>query len=408
LLAFLFARRYLVSKKSTNAIQIISMVSVLAILVGSAGLILVLSVFNGFESKVESLYNNFYPEMVIQPAQGKYMAVDSTLWKGIKSLQAVSAVSLTLEDKTLLSNDKAQVPAVLKGVDADYSRLNNLREYMFNGHYKLQEGDHVFAVLGVAVEQRLGVNPDDVLGGNAITINYPRNRNGSTGSILDDFQSMSVDVSGSFAVQQDFDDKYALVPLAVAQQLFEADGKISAYEIALQKGASTASVQRQLQELAGKNYIVKNRFEQNEALFKVMRTEKWVVYAILTFILLVAAFNIIGSLSMLVLEKRQDIRMLKTMGAENRLIRNIFLSEGLLLTLVGCTLGFVISTGLCLIQVYFKVIKIQGDSFAFSEYPVKLQASDFLLVFVTVMGIGLLASWLPARRAAQVENLVNE
>lgn len=397
-LPFTFARRYLVSKKSSNAINIISWISVAGIFVGSLGLILVLSVFNGFEGLVISLYNTFNPDFVIEANEGKSFTPDSSKMAALSSVDGIKAVSSVIEENALLTYGEFQYIATVKGVEDNYGAVSGIDSAMYEGMFLLEHGNEEFAVLGVGIEQSLGVNYEDPYG--FLTIYIPRKGTTAVINPEDAFNRGSLKPAGSFAIQSEFDSKYALVSLGFMRRLAGYPTEVTSLEVSIKPGAESSTIQQQIQSIMGSGYSVKNRLQQNETLYRVMKTEKWAVYAILTFILLVAAFNIIGSLTMLVIEKKKDISILKTMGAGESLIRKIFLSEGLLLSLTGCGLGFLIAVVLILGQQQFGWLRIGGGSFVIDTYPVIMKAEDFLLVFFTVMVIGLAAAWFPAVRAA--------
>jgi len=400
-LPLFFSRRYLVSKKSTNAINIISGVSAAGMLVGSLGLILVLSVFNGFENLVESLYNSFYPDIVVTASTGKTFSLPPEKIALLKKTTGVAAISQTIEENALFQYGEHSFPAIIKGVDDEFTKVSGVDSAIYHGRYLLRAGNVDYAVLGVGIEQALSVNYDDPIG--YVSVYVPKRGSTVTVNPADAFSRELIKPAGSFSIQQDFDLKYVFVSIDFARRLLNYTNQISSLEIAVAKGSDADKVIQSLQSLLGNDFTIKNRFQQNEVLYKVMKSEKWAVYAVLTFILIVAAFNIIGSLSMLVIEKKSDIAILKTMGADTSLIRNIFLSEGLLLSLVGCGAGFLLAIVISVLQQQFGLLKIGGGTFVVDAYPVQMRAGDFVLVFVTVLLIGLLASWFPSNKAAVQE-----
>ena len=400
-----FALRYFISKKSSNAVNIISGVSILGILVGSWGLIIVLSVFNGFEGLVISLYNSFNPDFTITAVKGKSFVPDSSFISDLQHLKGIRAVSEVIEENALLTYEDKQYIATIKGVEPNYGSVTGIDSTMYFGKFTLTNGKENFAVLGLGIEQALGVNYDNPFG--YINLFIPRKGKGVVINPEDAFSQGLVKPSGSFAIQAEFDSKYVFVPLAFAREITGYDKQVSYLEVEINKNADTRKLQSEIEKIAGTDFIVKNRLQQNEVLYKIMSTEKWAVYAILTFILIVAAFNMIGSLSMLVIEKKSDIAILKTVGADERLIRRIFLLEGILLSFIGCITGFLFAVIIIFIQQKFHFLKITG-AFVIDAYPVKMKWVDFVLVFITVISIGLLASWFPAWRAARTEHLVVE
>lgn len=374
--------------------------------VGSLGLILVLSVFNGFEGLVLSLYNSFNPDYTIVAREGKSFVPDSTKMKSLRQLSGIRAVSAVVEENAILTYADRQYIATVKGVEPGYGSLTGLDSAMYYGVFELSSGEENYAIVGLGIEQALGINYHDPFG--LLNIYVPRKDKSAVINPEDAFNRAPIRPMGSFAIQAEFDSKFLYVPIRFARWLTDYDRQISYLEVATVEGVDQDVMQEQIQQLMGDGFEVSNRLQQNKVLYRVMRTEKWAVYAILTFILIVAAFNIVGSLSMLVIEKRKDIAILKTMGADKTLIRNIFLLEGTLLSLIGCGAGFLIAVVIILLQMKFALLKIGGGSFVIDAYPVQMKSADFLLVFVTVLSIGLLASWFPSWRASRNDYRLTE
>ena len=397
---FLFAWRYFKAKKSTNAINIISWVSVSAIILGTTSLIIVLSVFNGLEDLVKSLYASFYTDLRISPPEGsKFMSVPYVQLKNLRETPGVAGYSLTLEDKALLQYN-ALSPVILKGVDSNYQHVNGLAKKMRRGKYDLGTTDHPLAVLGSGVENILGLESDKSIVPMAVYLFkagvFANNADPSAA-----VSSANISATGSFQIQQDFDNKYVITNLGFLQQMIGVKpDQYSAIEIALTDPEQTEQIKKRIQQLFGPAFVVQSRSEQNQNLYGIMRLEKWVIYCVLTLIFIVAAFNMVGALTMLVYEKRKDIQVLKAMGANNAYIQGIFISEGLLLALVGGGAGLLLAVFICWLQVRFKLVPMNGDSFLIDHYPVKLIPGDFLLVGITILVVALLASWFPARKAA--------
>ncbi|MDB5196958.1 MAG: hypothetical protein JWP88_1329 [Flaviaesturariibacter sp.] len=404
---FLFAWRYFKAKKSTNAINIIAWISIVAIMVGAAALILVLSVFNGFEDLVKSLYSSFYPDLRITPVAGKQLTLTQQQLQKIRGIRGIREVSLTVEEKALLQNGAYQSIVYLKGVDDSYRKVNSVADHIVKGSFNLGTPEAPLLVLGAGVENAIGVQSDRNL--SPLLAYLPRR--GSV-DMSDPLQSVSADTlntSGAFVIQQDFDDKYALTNLGFMKAMLEMPAdNFSAAEIATEVSESPEEIQETLQQYLGNSYLVQTRYEQNRSLYAVMRAEKWVIYAILSLILVVAAFNMIGSLTMLVLEKKEDISVLHALGADRKLIQKIFISEGFLLALIGGGTGILIALGLTLAQIKYKLIPLTGGSFLIDYFPVKLNPWDFVLVITTIVIIALVASYIPARKAAQQQFLLRE
>ncbi|MEP6465616.1 MAG: ABC transporter permease [Parafilimonas sp.] len=395
---FLFAWRYFKSKKSTNAINIIAWISMIAITVSTAALIIVLSVFNGFEGLVKNLYGDFYADIKVAPKQGKFLTADETLTKKIQSVPGVRAISFTVEEKAVLVNGDYQTITYLKGVDKNYNTVNKLSHYITSGKYDLGTTDAPAIVAGSGIADAVGADPQSPLSDIVV---YLPNRKAKNFNSLDAMHSYQVKPAGIFSVQQEFDDKYVFTNLGFVQYMLDLDpNQYTGIEIATAKNHDVKDIQQQLQKLLGANFLVQTSYEQNQSLFTVMQIEKWVIYGILSLILLVAAFNMIGALTMLVLEKEKDIAVLKAMGASENRVQKIFLSEGFLLAGTGGILGMLLAVAICFLQMKYHLIKLEGGTFIIDYYPVQMVPQDFILVGVTVLIIAVIASWIPAKKAA--------
>ena len=397
---FLFAWRYFRSKKTTNAINIIAWVSVAAVLVGTASLIVVLSVFNGFEDLVKSLYATYYTDLKIVPAEGKVLQLTDSQRRQLAGVAGVRSFSLVTEEKALMKNGEAQAIVYLKGVDSAYTKVSTIDKAVKSGSYELGDADKPLAMLGVGVENVLRLYSDrEIL---PLTVYIPRR--GAGVDLADPMQSLRAEniyTAGSLAIQQEFDNQYVITNLAFMKRLMDlSPDEFSAVEIALNRPDDAAKMQQLLQQKFGKQYKVLTRFEQNQSLYSVMQLEKWVIYCLLSLILVVAAFTMIGSLTMLVLEKQKDIQVLKALGASKKRIQAIFVSEGFLLAGVGALSGCLLALLIGWAQMRYKLVKLQGESFVIDHYPVKFMAKDFLLVLGTVVLVSFLAAWMPARKAA--------
>jgi lipoprotein-releasing system permease protein len=315
---FLFAWRYFRAKKSTNAINVIAWVSMAAIVVGSASLIMVLSVFNGFEDLVKSLYTSFYPDLSVSPANGKTFMLTGEQLKQLAGVPAIRAWSLVAEDEALLKNGDLQSKISLKGVDENYTKVSGLSSRMVKGNFDLGTADHPLAILGSGVENSLGLQSDRAL----LPVSVYIFKSGNTDFTADPMGSLSNEnmaTAGTFAIQQDFDDKYVITNLGfVRRMLGLKPDEYTGLELAIADPRQADRLKQDLQKLLGKDYQVQTRYEQNQSLYNVMRTEKWVIYIVLSLILVVAAFNMVGALTMMVWEKRKDIHVLKALGASTR------------------------------------------------------------------------------------------
>lgn len=396
---FLFAWRYFKAKKTTNAINVISWISILAIVIGTASLILVLSVFNGFEGLVKSLYSSFYPDLKISPASGKEMVLTLEQLQKLRSVKGVRNVSLVVEEKALLKNGDYQSIISLKGVDDNYTAVTNIRDQIVKGDFNTGTADDALLVLGAGIESAVGVQTDR----NLVPLAIYLPRKGEV-SLSDPFKSLSVDTintSGTFLIQQDFDNKYGLTNLAfVKKMLGMGPDTYGGAEVSINNNLNADGIQDAVKKLLGKEYVVQNRYEQNASLFSVMQVEKWMIYAILSLILVVAAFNMIGALTMLVLEKKQDISVLHALGADRSFIQRIFLTSGLLLAFLGGGAGMLLAFLIGTAQTKYHLVPLEGNTFMVNYFPVKMVYTDFILVSVTVIVIALIASYIPARKAA--------
>lgn len=397
----IFAWRYFKAKKSTNAINIIAWISVLAIAVGTASLIILLSVFNGFEDLVKSLYADFYTDLKVSAAKGNSIVFSKDQLKKVKNIGEVKNYSLVIEEKALLQNGEPLSLVYLKGVDTEYAHVTGVSKKLIKGNFNLGTADKPAIVLGSGIESALEIQSDRSIV--PLTIFLPKR--GVNLNASDPMQSLSSDninTSGTFAIQQDFDNKYVITNVGFVKRMLNLPkDEYGGIEIMLLDATSDQLVKKKLENIFGPDYLVQTRYEQNRSLYSVMRVEKWAIYIMLSLILVVAAFTMIGALTMLVLEKQKDIQVLKALGTDDSLILKIFLSEGILLATVGGLSGVILAIIICKLQVTYKLVKLQGSSFLIDYYPVKLVAADFLLVLSTVFLVAWVASWIPARKAGR-------
>ncbi|MEP6927103.1 MAG: FtsX-like permease family protein [Ginsengibacter sp.] len=395
-----FAWRYFKAKKTTHAINIISWVTAGVIAFSTMCQVLVLSVFNGFEGLVQSLYSNFYSDVKVFPSKGKTIKFTTEQINEIRNLNGVKGVSLITEEKALLQNGEQQTVVLLKGVDAGYSQVSGVPKKILHGIFDVGTIDAPKLILGSGIENAIGVESDKNVF--PITVFLPKKTGEANSNPLASLSEGNANTSGSFAIQQDFDNKYVITNIDfVKQQMNYAPWEYSALEIALVHPEESDKFTENLQKKIGIKYKVLTKFQQNTSLYNSMRLEKWIIYAVLTLILIIAAFNMIGALTMLVLEKRKDISVLQSLGANKNLIKKIFLSEGLLLALTGAGTGIALALIICFLQLKFKIIKLVGNSFLIDYFPVRLVLTDFLLVTATALIISFIASWFPAKKASQ-------
>lgn len=395
-----FAWRYFKAKKSTNAINIISWVTAGVIAFSTLCQVLVLSVFNGFEDLVKSLYSNFYADVKVVPDKGKTFTLTQSQLNEIHKIPGVKGTSLNLEEKALLQNGEQQTVVLLKGVDTNYYKVSGVPQKMYHGVFNVGNIDNPKLILGAGIESAIGIEADRNLF--PLTVFLPKKTNSNNANPLSALSEGNATTSGSFAIQQDFDNKYVLTNLPfMKQQMNYQPNEFSALEISLFDPGQTQSFTKQLQKVLGEKYKVLTKYEQNMSLYNSMRLEKWFIYAVLTLILIIAAFNMVGALTMLVLEKRKDISVLQSLGADKSLVKKIFLSEGILLAVVGAGTGIILALIIAFLQMKFHLIKLVGNSFLIDYFPVKLVFTDFILVAFTAMIIAFGASWFPSKKASQ-------
>ncbi len=393
----------MLAKKSTNAINIITGISVLGITIGTAALVLVLSVFNGFEDLILGLFSRFNPDVKITATVGKTFIPDSLKLDEIKALAGVDVISQTLEEVAFFEYRESQDFGTLKGVDSLYKQVTGIDSTIFEGIFRLKEEDRNMAVLGGGMRNKLQVDVDDPFE----LLNIYMAKRGNSINPEQDFRKRFVYPAGSFKIQQDFDNQYILVSLDFARELLSAYDEVSAIEIKLKPGADPEKTIQSLKQILGPDFQVKDRYQQDESFLKLMNIEKWMSFAILSLTLVMVAFNIIGSLWMIVLEKKGDIAILKSMGATDRTVQNIFLSEGLLLCTLGLGIGFVVALTLYFVQKAYGIVPIP-EGFVVNAYPISMRFVDMLAVVAIVLVIGFLASVPAALRAKRVPALLRE
>ena len=404
-LPIVIARRYLFARKSTNAINVISFIAILGMAVSTAVLIVFLSVFNGFSGLVESLYQQFNPDLNVTPTKGKTFELPATNFQAILKLDGVETASQVIEEYAMLRYREEQFFATIKGVDNYYNQVTGIDSALIRGVYDLKHGETNMAIIGSGIEHTLGVNLENRF--TPLQIFIPKKNAKVNIDPNNAFKRTNVYVSGVFAVQPDLDQQFVFVPIEIAKDLLDIkDDRISALEIKLSEDADEEQVKNHIKEILDQNVKVENRFEQQAVLYKVMKMEKWGLFFIVSLMMAIAAFNIIGSLSMLVIEKKNDIGILKAMGASNQLIKRIFRTEGLMISVVGILLGLSLGTLLLLLQQQFGLIKIYG--FIVDAYPVRMLWTDYLLVIAIVLLIGWLAAWYPSKKAANVEAIFQD
>ena len=398
---FTFAWRYFKAKKSTNAINIIAWVTVSVIAFATCCQVLVLSVFNGLEGLVKSLYSSFYTDLKVSPATGKTFVLTAGQINSLQQQHTVEYISMVAEEKALLKNHDEQTVVSLKGVDDNYSKVSGVAAKTNRGIYNTGTTDSPLLVAGAGIQNAVGLNIDPAMQTGELTVILPK-KNNSSNDITQSMSEGNLQAVGVFTIQQDFDSKYAITNIGfVKQQMGFAVDEYSAIEIKLKEKTDPVEAKDELQKLLGNNYAIATKYEQNTSLYNTMRLEKWAIYGVLTLILIIAAFNMVSALTMLVLEKRKDISVLQSMGADRKAIHKIFLAEGVLLGGIGSLAGILLAVIICLLQIKFRLVKIEGGSFLINYFPVKMIATDFLLVCATAVAIAFIAAWFPAYKASK-------
>lgn len=398
------ATRYLLAKKSHNLINIITWISIIGISVASFALIVVLSAFNGLEDVISSLNNRLTPDIQISSSVGKTIDLQSFPIEKLLSIQGVDYIVPTLtEDALFRANDKQHIGQV-KGVGADYEKIERMKEAVFNQDtLLLSDGDYDFAVPGAGVAWYLGINayaPYSV-----VRVYVPKRGNASSMSLENSFNSGVLNVQSVFATEQEMDEKIVLVPFQWLSELLEYEDKATEMELFLSQNADVRKVKKEVKSMFGDGFVIKDQQEQQETLYRIMRSEKWAVYAILTFILILATFNVVGSLSMLMIDKRKDSEILKAMGADRNFLQRVFMNEGLLISVVGGIIGLVIGILAVLLQQHFGFIKFGsgGGNYIVDAYPVLLKMKDVFIIFATILAVGCTSAFLTVRHAMKKE-----
>jgi ABC-type lipoprotein release transport system permease subunit len=391
-----FALRYLFARKSHNVINIISGISVAGMAIGTAALVIILSVFNGFNKLVSDSLSDAQPDLVVRPAAGKAFIPDSTAFSWLYDQEMVFNMSSVIEEQAFISFDGKQSLARVKGVDSVFEEESPIQDHITDGVFALHRGTRPLAVVGSALAWSLDINPRFIA---PLEIYYPdREGTVSLSNPTASLRSTKVSVAGLFAINAELDAELVLVPIETMRELMDYDDEVSAVEIRLAKGTSDKEAQklvRELEDRLGAGYTVLDRYRQNEALYKMMRYEKLAIYMILIFIVIIIALNIYSSLTMLIIEKRGDIDTLHSLGAPESMTRRIFLLEGWLISLLGLAIGLILGVVLVLLQQRFGLIRMPGN-YIISSYPVILQGADILWTAVGVALIGYLIALLPS------------
>lgn len=389
---FFIAKRYLISKKSHNAINIISSISVGGICIGTMALVIVLSGFNGLSDLVQSLYNSFDPDIEITVKRGKTFEMDPRVIQEIKSVEGVVHFTEVMQGNALLKYSDKQSIAIIKGVSPDFTKMSGFDTLVREGDFNLSKNN---VVLGKGLAYILQISTNNLI--TPLSIYAPKRGNNNSLNPEDGLNELICHPEGLFSINDEFDNQYVIMNIDRARYLLDyKKEEVTSIELGLEKGADVEQIQLKVQKIIGDQYITKNRQQQNELLYKTLKSEKLWVFIILVFILVIATFNVIGSLTMLIIEKKKDISILSSMGADMLLIRRIFLFEGLLITIIGAMSGLILGLLICWIQITFSVVKF-GEGYVVDAYPMKIQSTDILIISMVVMLIGLFAAWYPVK-----------
>lgn len=394
----LFAWRYFRGKYAFQAIQKIAWVSIFAIAIGTASLIIILSVSNGFTEIVKSLYSDFYADIRISPSKGKTFSIPAAKYQSLNNIEGVNAISKIVENKALIINDGFQTVALIKGVDNAYGKINRLKAYLKRGETAIGDKENPHLIMGIGVEHNLGLFQSIL--GDTLQL-FAAGRNGKIITQINQLNNLTATQSGAFSVQQEFDEQYVFTNYAFAQYLFGiSENEFTAIEMSIDPTKET-NILNSIKNILGEQAIIQNKYQQNADLYKIMQMEKWIIFCILALIMIVASFNLVGALTMLVLEKQKDIYMLHAMGSNAMDIQKIFLILSGIMAFTGALIGAAIAGIIICLQYYFHIIKLGGTSFVIDYYPVKPIWEDFVAVTLLVILIALLAGWFPARKAAR-------
>ncbi|MGI6521794.1 MAG: FtsX-like permease family protein [Fermentimonas sp.] len=400
------ARRYLFSKKSHNAINVISMISVCGIAIATMAMVCVLSVFNGFGGIVEGMFNAFDPDLKISVKEGKVFDWHTPEFEKALGVSGVQMVSESLEENALFVFDDNQSPVLMKGVSEEFRLMTDMDKLVIDGSFRLREDVVDYATLGSGVAVTLGARPGFI---NAIEVYAPkRDERVNLANPAAAFNRGYLQIGGVFTLNSpDYDDQMVIVPITLARELFHYTNEVTSLDIKLAPNASVKRVKREMQEALGDAFLVEDRFEQQKESYRMLQIEKWVTFLILSFILLIAVFNVVGSLSMLIVEKKEDIRSLQHMGASNDLVSRIFLYEGWLITFIGIVAGIVLGLVLCLLQQHFGILRLSDvpGAYIIDAYPVIVKFSDILVVFVSVSLISMLTVLYPVNNLRKKLNV---
>jgi len=395
-LPFFIAKRYILSKKSTNVINIISGISIIGVMVGTMALIIVLSVFNGFDNLIKALFSSFDPDLKITVVEGKTFNADSVIFHKVRELDNVVEFVEVLEENAFLIYDDKNDIATIMGVTDNFSKMNGIDTMMYAGDFILKDNQRSYAIVGygVAYNLSIGLNFES-----SLNIWIPKRNEKVTFEADKAFNSRYIIPKGIFSVQQEYDSKYIIVPIDFAREILEyKNNDVTSIQLKINSTENANRIKKQIEEIVGNKFEVKNRYQQHEMLYKIMKSEKWAIFLILSFILLILSFNVIGSLTMLIIDKKKDIIILKNIGASDKLVKSIFVLEGWLISIIGAIIGLILGASICFVQQKFGIIQFPGGgTFIVNAYPVQMKLLDFIYILITVLTIGFLVAWYPVR-----------
>jgi len=397
--SFYIAKRYLFAKKRRNAVNIISWISVISVAIGSSALVIVLSAFNGLEQLVESLFESFDPDIRIEATQGKVFDPSNIPFNEINKMEGIADYTKVLEEISGIRHQEQEVIATLKGVEASFLETSKLSEKIVDGQAILTKDEHNYALIGYGLATELRLNTATTAP--ILTLFSPKRKVISSIDPSQLVYSAKISPSGIFYISPEFDYTYCVLPLSFLQNMLDYQNQISAIEIKVKDEREIEKIAADLSVLLGENFSVRNRYEFNELIYKTNKTEKWITFLILIFILIIASFNILSSLSMLIIEKKKDLFTLKSLGLKQQSIKNIFFTEGLLINLLGALVGILFGVVICLLQKHLGIVPLEGGIVEY--YPVEIEWLEIVYIAFTVIIIGLLTSWYPVRKLTAVD-----
>ena len=397
-LALLFARRYLLAKRSRNAINVITLISIVVIAVVTAAMVVVLSTLNGISDLVDKLYSPFDQDVTVTPTAGKTFSRDSLALDRILALPGVQATSWAIEENVLLRSGEQQAVATMKGIEPQYLEMASLPGSMYEGQARLEGDNGPLVILGAALKDQLGVPGDDGVM-RPLTISAPVRGRKLLRYKEQAFEQEHVAVAGSFSINMEFDQQYVIAPIALVDSLLHYAGEVTALEVKARPGIAIEDLSREVAAIAGPRFTTLSRYAKNSLMYRTNATEKWFTFAVLAFIVLIGAFNIIASLTLMMIEKQQDMRTLTGMGANTAFVRRVFFAEGLLIVAVGSVTGLVLGLLVCAIQIRTGIVGLANS--VVESYPVRIVPADIALIFLTVLLIGMLATAVSLRGLGQ-------